>query len=309
MIASLRSHQLNCRLVTWTGKWINEAELPLTKELAQYLGFEHSYLDYSNFEGSNNWVIYQELSKLNKGVSKPNLSSKMKSSLAAAMAQAASPGETFIRGWGGGFLRGFYNIHNQRRRIDQHNPHHLAKLYLTNRVDEPNPYFYQFTVQAFEKFIVRANYTDDFYYLDSQDLFYWEQRMGMWGASWLNAMDPAIYTITGMNSRTLYAASFGLPPASRNTPELLDKITARHDKELVSIGKQTMKPTATSSSLPSGPRNITKSLDKITVHQDKKIVPSGKQTMKPTRDNIYQKSVRSINFSAHQVLKKKVGLL
>ena len=60
--------------------------------------------------------------------------------------------------------------------------------------------------------------------------------MGAWGANMLNEMDPAMYSITGLNSRPLYEAAFGLPEKERLGAKLMLDITALYDKTFSEIG-------------------------------------------------------------------------
>ena len=76
----------------------------------------------------------------------------------------------------------------------------------------------------------------DLYNLDLRDLFYWEQRMGSWAANMHNEMDPAVYSITGLNSRPLYEAAFGLEPKERLGAQIMLEITKMYDERFANIG-------------------------------------------------------------------------
>ncbi|HWM30653.1 MAG TPA: hypothetical protein VNO69_02985 [Methyloceanibacter sp.] len=62
---------------------------------------------------------------------------------------------------------------------------------------------------------------------DINDIFYWEQRIGMWGAAMHNEMDAAVLSLTGYNSRRLYALALGLPREQRLSKDLLRNLTHR----------------------------------------------------------------------------------
>lgn len=142
--------------------------------------------------------------------------------------------EVFIRGWGGEIIRGFYNRHKTPMSGDLCAD--FFKLYKTKRVQEPSEEFTRFVEEATKGYIERGNYNDKLYNVDVRDLFYWEQRMGMWGANVINEMDPAAYNIIGFNSRPLYEASFGLKSEVRLGAEIMLKLTARYDKKYANIG-------------------------------------------------------------------------
>ena len=81
----------------------------------------------------------------------------------------------------------------------------------------------------------RANYNENLYNVDIRDLYYWEQRMGAWAANMLNEMDPVVYSITGINSRPLFEAAFGLRDEERLGQGLMLDITGRYDKTFAKI--------------------------------------------------------------------------
>lgn len=117
----------------------------------------------------------------------------------------------FIRGFGGEVMRGFYN------RIDEIDASALAMKYGVN----PDALY---TKRAFEEFIRVAGWTKEAlmnYALN--DLFYWEHRMGVWGASSLAESDMSVATIPGYNSRKLFSTFMGLPSELRATSELFDE--------------------------------------------------------------------------------------
>lgn len=51
--------------------------------------------------------------------------------------------------------------------------------------------------------------------------------MGMWGAAMHNEMDAAVLSLTGYNSRRLYALALGLPREQRLSKDLLRNLTHR----------------------------------------------------------------------------------
>ena len=73
---------------------------------------------------------------------------------------------------------------------------------------------------------------------EPSDLFYWEHRMGMWGACMLNEMDPAMPSLVGFGPRRLYAAAFGLPDTERFGKELQARLLERDDPELYRLWRQ-----------------------------------------------------------------------
>ena len=137
------------------------------------------------------------------------------------------PGDVFLRGYGGEILRGFYNRHNLE--LPERTASELTRLYLTRRVKSPSKAFQRFAVKSFEDYIERTQFDCDLQGLDPLDLFYWEQRMGVWGATMLCEMDPAVRSMAGFNSRKMYEIAFGLPRDQRIGSELLLGLTRRYD--------------------------------------------------------------------------------
>jgi hypothetical protein len=61
--------------------------------------------------------------------------------------------------------------------------------------------------------------------------------MGMWGASMLNEMDPAIYSMVGLNDRGLYRIAFGMPPQQRFTKQLLHSVARHFEPRLAEVDR------------------------------------------------------------------------
>ena len=59
--------------------------------------------------------------------------------------------------------------------------------------------------------------------------------MGMWGASILSELAPAICSLVALNSRPLCVAAFGLPDDDRLTKELLLDVVRMYDEKWVDI--------------------------------------------------------------------------
>lgn len=229
LIAGLRHHGAACRLLTWDGGRLPEAERPIVEKMIAYLGEQHSFMDVSAPGKSNHFkarlVVSSEATGYSRGVSR----------LTANMGERARGHEVFIRGYGGEILRGFYN--RQGHSGASMDAQTLFRLYLTKRVPEPSARFSRLGTEAFQSFIERTGFQDErFHGMDPLDLFYWEQRMGVWGALMLNEMDPAVYSMAGLNCRRLYQLAFGLPRASRLGSGLMLRLTARFDSGLAEIG-------------------------------------------------------------------------
>jgi hypothetical protein len=61
--------------------------------------------------------------------------------------------------------------------------------------------------------------------------------MGMWGASMLNEMDPALYSMAGLNDRELYRIAFGMPAQQRLTKQLLHSVARHFEPRLAEVDR------------------------------------------------------------------------
>jgi len=126
----------------------------------------------------------------------------------------------FVRGFGGEVMRVFY------RQITEVTPKQLAAAYDVNAGS-------CYSRDAFERFIARAAWTQKAlrgYSLD--DIFYWEHRMGIWGASAMSEADMAFRSMPAYNTRSLFSIFMGLPSEARDTSELFEAATERLAPEI-----------------------------------------------------------------------------
>jgi hypothetical protein len=225
--------------VTWTGGYLDPAERPTVDRIVEDFGLPHRYLDMKAGEDAG---IAAEA-----GVNSGNFRGGSK--LTASMATMRSaPGAVFVRGYGGEILRGFYHLAKRNpkgldalsaRRSDGPaiTAETLMRLYSSSsRGFTKDPAYADACTGFFEGFIERANYAQlEGLGFDLRDIFYWEHRMGMWGAAMLNEMDRAVYSLVGLNGRELYETALGLPDTERLTKALLEHVVSRYHKALGSI--------------------------------------------------------------------------
>ncbi|MFN4230728.1 hypothetical protein [Parvibaculum sp.] len=224
LLAGFLASKAPFRAVTWEGNWIEKNELPIVQKICGRFSLNHVWMPQ---QASADDPIAL-LSKRNSG------GFRGPSRLSADMARNFSRG-TFIRGYGGEIMRGFYNL--RQNEMSGVTPEYLARLYNSSgktKLDECSAYG-RCAIGAFEGFIDRADYSDMRGY-DVRDIFYWEHRMGMWGAAMLNEMDAAVYSISGLNSREMFAKALGMPPGERLNKEFLQKISIRIENGFESIG-------------------------------------------------------------------------
>ena len=233
----------------------DERELALIDALVAAGSFEHTYLDLSRMDGELRSVA--RFAKRNAGRFGPP--SRTTAHLHKHFGRS---GAAFVRGYGAEILRGFYNLPGGsssaarkrfpgtlRAQIGRHlarsrsrpvavrhpAPDALLMAYDSSmRLPHGGPEHQRLGLAAFEGFAERANFGQGLtrFGFDLSDIFYWEHRMGMWGSAKHNEMDPAVLSIAGFNSRSVYEAAFGLPPKERLTKALLLRVISGYDDAL-----------------------------------------------------------------------------
>lgn len=227
VIAGLQYYGCQCKLVTWTR--ISDEEKIIVEKMAEYLEADHEFIDTKRKVTLGLAQIATKISAINSGYYRggSQLTGQM-------LEQLQGEKYLFIRGLGGEILRGFYNRHGKvfssGSILDL-----FCKLYVTKKVKEPGEFFSDYVRDSLDGFIDRANY-GEFYNYDILDLYYWEQRMGMWAANLLNELDPAMPDFVGLNNRLLYQAAMGLPRDVRLGANLMLMIAARYDVQFSKIG-------------------------------------------------------------------------
>ncbi|NIK11811.1 hypothetical protein [Alkalibacillus almallahensis] len=229
LIAGLNQSNSQIRLITWSGKRLPESEFPIVENMKSYLDLPHFYMDPSPIPDSENFQKYRNLASVSTGYSRGG------SILTGHMSELNFlNNEVFVRGWGGEIIRGFYNRHNQH--VSNSLSEDFFQYYKGGKLKNPSYEFESFTRQAIQGFISRGNYDKELFNIDVRDLYYWEQRMGTWGANMLNELDPVIYSLIGLNSRPLFEKAFGLKEDERLGKDIMINITKRYDVKLAKMG-------------------------------------------------------------------------
>jgi hypothetical protein len=217
------------RFVTWTDYNFPKRDLPVTKAVAACLNGKHVFLRGGKPRHEEELVRVSQAAALNTGHFRGN-------SLLAANMRRKFPekNSVFVRGYGGEILRGFYNSH--RRPIEAVTVSELVRAYNSSLKGAPSTRYLNLVSEAVEQFMLRAGYEGlDQTGFDINDIYYWEQRMGMWGSAMQNQMDSAMLSMVGFNSRALYESAFGLRPQERFTKDLQMDLTRRYDPQLSTI--------------------------------------------------------------------------
>ncbi len=210
--------------VTWT-HYFPRSERPVVERLIEHLALDHTFVSRSHYEAGN---FFRAAGRNNGGLRPGDCLYE------GMAAKFSTPGNVFIRGYGGEILRGFPAYQDL---IPSLSARDMTIAYGSSiRKVAPTEEYQTSCEEVFAAFRVRANYAGlEAYRHKPMDHFYWEHRMGMWGASMLNEMDGAVYSTVGLNSRPLYEAAFGLPDEVRLTKALLTSVVALYDERLAAI--------------------------------------------------------------------------
>jgi hypothetical protein len=222
VFASFRAFRTPFETVTWLDN-LAPGEIETIRELSTYLGVPHRAI-----RNSRKRDPVAQVAMWNGGC----LRGPGRRASAMLHTYGHEPPRAFMRCWGGEVMRGFYNTFGKSMRSLA--PQEMARAWGAGPDDESG--YAPAARAAFEEFFARGNYGDlDGFGYDPNDIFYWEHRMGMWGATANNELDPAMTTLIGMNGRPLFAAALALPPERRLTKRLLLELTDRFDPVLARI--------------------------------------------------------------------------
>lgn len=200
------------RGMTWLGVYLDPKERPVIEGIVERMGLAHGYVA---MPGPKDEVA--ALARRNAG------GYRGASRLTSAIAQQVegARGAVFLRGYGGEVMRGFYRL--GRGPLRDGSAEELYRVYAARAaIEEPDPIFDAMAQAAFESFAERARYDDAVARLgyDVNDFFYWEHRMGTWGAAMHNELDPAMESMTGLNDRGMFDLAARLPDEVRLTKSL-----------------------------------------------------------------------------------------
>jgi hypothetical protein len=150
----------------------------------------------------------------------------------------STPGAIWLPGLGAESIRGCYNLKlNPMRDLSAKE---MFRIFLegggSDEIRVLAPEVESVILSAFESFRERAGYDrfdgDGF---DVNDIFHWEQRVGMGESAGLNEIDVAVPSLIGFNSRTVCEAAYGLSDDERMSKELFLEVINRYDAHIAGI--------------------------------------------------------------------------
>lgn len=239
-IISYALGKLDFNLYTWMDLNFSKKENEVVKEIVKFTCSEHYKASVKEFEkniGPDRATEISLLSRLNSGmISQDKARAMAVMNVSTDVKYRNSLPPVTVIGWGGEIIRGFY-MKNQRDNNSFPSIRTLMGLYGLGRSDAPpDSDFSRFCSQAFREFRARTLFTEIALKGWSPfDMFYWEHRMGIWGASSFDAMDVGGYTMAALNSRQMFAAALVVPNNYRLDKSILLRYVSRNSPQLGSI--------------------------------------------------------------------------
>lgn len=225
VIATLRHFGLEARYVTWN---MGEEEAARIPGLAAHVGGTHQWLTLSKESVAPAYGNVRAAARVAAGYTRGT------PVLPALMAELATHRSVFVKGLGGEVMRGPWNS-GEKPWLPTDPAAMMFRQYAGTKPTGANDEYDRTTAGAFEGFIERANYRAELHGCDIGDLFYWEARMGNWTAVQHSEMGVAMQSHSAMNSRRLFASSWGLAREKRFSADLLSGIMRRFDPRIAEL--------------------------------------------------------------------------
>ena len=218
--------------VTFTSFHFKAWEAAPVAELSRYLGVSHSEINESNDSVNAAALI---------GARNGGRYSGQRPAVVAGMWRlyGSSPGAIWLPGLGAESIRGCYNLKlNPMRNLSAME---MFRVFLEGGGSDKirsvlDPDVESVILSAFEAFRERAGYDGfDGHGFDVNDIFHWEQRVGMGESAGLNEIDVAVRSLIGFNSRTVCEAAYGLSDDERLSKELFVQVMQRYDAHIAAV--------------------------------------------------------------------------
>lgn len=229
IIAGLMHYKTVPQGVTWLRYNFREPERAVIELVRNATKLSHHYIDESEYSPNNLTLTANE----NAG------GFRRRSLVVTAMhdVYGSLKAPVFVRGYGGEVIRApKYRVRNTMNRMSIDD---MVNAYMmgTRRRHLGDTAYREAIEICYQGYASRVSPADceglDF---NPNDVFYWENTIGTWGAHMMNEMDAAMYSMTGLNSRRLFEMAFGLPDEVRfpegHPKELLRRVIEHYNAEL-----------------------------------------------------------------------------
>jgi hypothetical protein len=228
--AGLRHSGAPFGTVTWTSFNLQDWEREPVDAVVRYFNGRHDWVSESNDQLNDAGY----LSVRNSG------NYRTPSKMVAGMSRlyGDDPAAVFVRGHGSAQVRGGYPaVPDHYPPLTSTAPSQMARIYCREQRNfEPDRAVRVFVEREMERYaeVVNLDAVGGLGF-DPNDLFYWEHKQTNWVGPGCNAVDPALDSLLGFNSRPLAEVSCGLPPEIRLTKTLFHDVIKRYDPGLGAI--------------------------------------------------------------------------
>ncbi|MGP5086287.1 hypothetical protein ACTXKH_16305 [Brachybacterium tyrofermentans] len=226
VIAVLRDKAVQANYITWDK--MPAAEAARIPGLVEHLGSSHSWVRMQERPATDRSKVIREAARTAAGLTRGI------PLLPAQVDEVTGPRSLFIKGLGGEVMRGPFNS-RQKSHLPMDLDGLAYALYAGEIRKTAGVDYEQFTRRAIQGYLKRANYHVELCGVDYGDLLYWEQRMGTWTAVQHAEFSVVLNSHSAMNSRRIFAASWGLEDRNRFGPELLDRLIRQYDTRIADL--------------------------------------------------------------------------
>ncbi len=194
--------------VTWTDYNFKDEERPYIDKVTDLLGLAHDYIDDGSYRpNAITQVALENAGEFRKG-----------SGVVTAMHDLyhSRNSTVYVRGYGGEVIRGSKYLAREIMRGTSLKDMVAAYMKGTRKAYRDDARYRKIITDSYEGYRARVSIPDCAGLgFDPNDVFYWEKRIGTWGSHMMNEMDPAMYSMSGFNSRRIFEMAFGLPAEVR----------------------------------------------------------------------------------------------
>lgn len=228
LIAALKHYGLSFKTATWTTLNFMEWEWEPVRQVAEYLNGDHGWVDQDNGRISDTAIIGARNSGNYRGPS----------SAVAGMGRlyGGLPKAIWLTGIGSEMIRGAPPQPGEE--IEEASAEALVRHYFRGP-RQPQSEHVAFVTRETEAMLQRGDFEHSIRLgYDPGGVVHWELMAGTWGVCSINAMQTAIDSMFGFNTRAVAEVAMGLPDDVRRTKKLFHDVIRRYDPELATIHYQ-----------------------------------------------------------------------
>lgn len=225
LIAALKHYGLSFKTATWTTLNFMEWEWEPVRQVAEYLNGDHSWVDQNNGRINDTAIIGAR----NSG------NYRWPSPAVAGMGRlfGGLPKAIWLTGIGSEMIRGAPPRPDEE--IEEASTEALVLHYFRGPRQPPSEHV-AFVTRETEAMLQRGDFEHSIRLgYDPGSVVHWELMAGTWGVCSINAMQTAIDSMFGFNTRAVAEVAMGLPDEVRRSKKLFHDVIRRYDPQLATI--------------------------------------------------------------------------